>query len=311
MLSSSAGNLYWMARYVERAENTARLLGATHRMWLMSGGRQEWSSVATLYGCADSFAARHPEPTVEAFVNFMALDLDNPISIASCLRAARTNARAERNILSTPVWEYLNETWLETRECTGTRLSGAAIQPFLDHMKKQTCLVSGACFGTMLRDEAFSFLLLGTEIERADNTARILDVKYHILLPREEPVGGGVDYYQWSEILQGISALRTYRRVYSSVISPLRVAEMMILHADLPRSMHHCYREINGQLDELARLHGVRHESHRLAGEIYSRLRYARIDDLFASGLHEFLLGFVGQNNRLGAEIARNYLFSP
>ncbi|MCK6444044.1 alpha-E domain-containing protein [Elstera cyanobacteriorum] len=311
MLSSTAGNIYWMGRYIERATNTARMLEATNRMWLMAGGSREWQSLAMAFGLDENFEKKYPDRAVGDFVTFMGVDSSNPSSIAASIQAARYNARAERNNLTVSVWEYLNEASIQLRSKLDKPLTGSAIQDFLDWTKRQMILVAGACETTLLRDEAYHFLSLGTYIERADNTARILDSKYHILLPQGEKVGGGVDYYQWTEILNCINALRTYRRVYSSAVLPWRVAELMILRSDLPRSLHFCLTQIMDNLDALAQIYGTRHECHRLCGVLASGLRYGKVDDIFKRGLHEFLVEFIDKNNDLGVEITRNYLINP
>ena len=165
-------------------------------------------------------------------------------------------------------------------------------------MKERSHLFRGVVFGTMLHDDAFRFIRLGTFIERADNTARILDVKYHVLLPETEQVGGYVDYYQWGALLRSVGAFRAYRRVYHDTVYPWRIAELLILRADMPRSLHHCYEVVIGTLDELAGKKQL--ECRRLAGQIYARLRYGRIDKIFQSGLHEFLIDFIASNSALG-----------
>ncbi|MFD2264655.1 alpha-E domain-containing protein [Lacibacterium aquatile] len=310
MLSSTAANLYWIGRNVERASNTASLLKATHRMWLMAGGAREWRSMAATYGVNESFGKKFPNKSVSDLLSFMALDGDNPSSILTSIRSARSNARTERNNLTVSVWEYLNDTWLALRDRIGAGIPEGEEQEFLDWVRERTSLINGALTNTLLRDEAYDFLQLGVHIERADNTARILDSKYHILLPQGETVGGHVDYYQWSEILACVNALRTYRRVYSSAIFPWRVAELLILREDLPRSLHFCLKQIDSHLVNLAGIYGSRHESHRLAGKLHGELRYGKVDDLFTTGLHEFLVEFIKRNNQLGQEIAENYLFA-
>jgi len=308
MLSSTARNLYWMGRYIQRAENTARMLEATNRMALLSGSDREWRSVPAIYGLEESFAGRHAKPAMDDLLHFMLLDADNPSSALSCMRAARNNARAERNNLTTDVWESLNATWLELRGMDQDRGDGFDYRALMDWIKKQAVMVTGAGYSTLLRDDAFNFVMLGTYIERADNTARILDVKYHILLPSGERVGGSLDYYQWAEVLSCIGAYRTYRRVYSSKIEPWRVAELMILRHDLPRSLRFCLMQIDENLNQLAELYGARGEAHRLAGKLHSRLRYGRIDSIFHDGLHEFLTDFIRRNSKLSGEIERQFL---
>jgi len=310
MLSSTAKNLYWMARYIQRAENTARMLEATNRMALLSGSDREWRSVPAIYGLERDFAGRGGKPVMDDLLHFMTLDEANPSSVLSCVRDARNNARAERNSLTTDVWEGLNSTWLELQAIARTPRAGLDYRAFLDWTKKQAVMVTGAGYSTLMRDDAFNFVMLGAYIERADNTARILDVKYHILLPTGEPEGGSLDYYQWAEVLSCIGAYRTYRRVYSSKIEPWRVAELMILRHDLPRSLRFCLHQVDEQLTQLAELYGTRGEATRLAGKLYARLRYGRIDSIFQDGLHEFLTDFVRRNARLSEEIGRQFLMA-
>ena len=308
MLSSTARHLYWMARYIQRAENTARMLEATNRMALLSGSDVEWRSVPLIYGLGEVFAQRHAPSTMDDLLHFMTLDAANPSSVLNCMRIARNNARDERNNLTTDVWESLNATWLELRGMTVGPAQGFDYRALIDWIKKQAVMVTGAGYSTLLRDDAFNFVMLGTYTERADNTARILDVKYHILLPSGERVGGSLDYYQWAEVLSCIGAYRTYRRVYSSEIEPWRVAELMILRYDLPRSLRFCLMQIDENLNQLAELYGARGEANRLAGKLHSRLRYGRIDSIFQDGLHEFLTDFIQRNAKLSAEIGRQFL---
>jgi uncharacterized alpha-E superfamily protein len=240
-------------------------------------------------------------------LHFMTIDEANPSSVLSCLRAARNNARDERNNLTTDLWESLNGTWLDL-QAMARGGDGVDYRQFLDWTKKQAVMATGAAQSTLLRDDAYNFVMLGLQIERADNTARILDVKYHILLPKGERVGGSLDYYQWAEVLSCIGAYRTYRRVYSSKIEPWRVAELMILRHDLPRSLRFCLGQIDRNLAELAELYGRRGEADRVAGKLHARLRYARIDTIFQDGLHEFLTDFIRMNARLSDEIGRQFL---
>ncbi|MCC6468499.1 MAG: alpha-E domain-containing protein [Alphaproteobacteria bacterium] len=308
MLSSTAKNLYWMARYIQRAENTARVLEATNRMALLSNSDREWRSVPLIYGLDADFAERHPSPTMRDMLHYLTIDEANPSSVASCFRAARNNARDERNNLTIDLWESLNGTWLELQGMMRGIGDGIDFRQFLDWTKKQAVMATGAAQSTLLRDDAYNFVMLGLQVERADNTARILDVKYHILLPKGERVGGSLDYYQWAEVLSCIGAYRTYRRVYSSKIEPWRVAELMILRHDLPRSLLFCLGQVDRNLGELAELYGARGEATRLAGKLYSKLRYARIDTIFQDGLHEYLSDFIRGNARLSEEISRQFL---
>ena len=318
MLSRTAANLYWLARYMERAENLARMLDVAERTSLMpsvitagDGARpdyNEWRSVLAASGNSEGFYATHDEATREQVVHYLALDQSNPGSIRSCIETARSNARAVRTALTADLWESLNQTWLDLIATKREEFRRGELQTFLDWVKERTLLFSGGATSTLLRGEGYRFLRLGTFVERAGNTARMLDVKYHIILPDDQEIGGVTDYYQWTALLRSFSASRSYYRIYRDALTPWHIAEFMILSAEMPRSLTACLAETHGLLEQLADMHGRHSECHRLAGQLYSRLRYARIDDIFEVGLHEFLTGFIAQNDRVSDEVAVAYL---
>lgn len=311
MLSRTADNLYWLGRYVERAENLARILEVADRMALTpSGGgahRDEWHSAVVISGCEDGFYKKHDAATAAAVVDYIARDPDNPASIRSCLQRARTNGRAVRAALTRPMWETLNATWLDLDSREG-RIAGGDLRDLLEWVRERALLFHGAVADTMLRDDGHIFLQLGTMLERADNTARLLDVKYHVLLPEDEEVGGGLDFYQWAAVLRGASALGSYAYLYRDGIKPWQVGELLILRPEMPRSLVGCLGVMVELLGQLADLYGRKHECQRLAGEMHSRLRYGRIDTIFRTGLHEYLTAFIQQNNILGLEVSKAYL---
>jgi uncharacterized alpha-E superfamily protein len=310
MLSRIADNLYWMARYIERAENTARMLDIAHRMALMPTGlaepAQEWDAPLLITGVYNSYFGKYPARSEDDVIRYLALDPENPTSILGSLEAARENARSVRGSITAEMWEDLNGTWLEIREMTLERVKRMGVRDFFEWVKSRSHLFRGVTHGTMLRDEAFQFIRLGTFIERADSTARILDVKYHILLPSIREVGGAADYYQWGALLRSVSAFQAYKKVYRDQIKPLRVAELLILREDMPRSLHACMNEVNDILGII----GNPGEPQRLAGEMHAALHYGRIDDIFAQGLHEYLSSFLARVSRLGDVISGHY-FSP
>ncbi len=314
MLSRTADNLYWMGRYIERAENNARILDVAQRMSMMpstpEAAATQWQSVVTISGGDETFPERHDVADEQSVLAFMALDADNPSSIYSSLKAARENCRGIRHAVPTEVWEAVNATWIDIRDMTEAQIRARGVQQFYDWVKERSSLFRGISVGTMLHDEAFHFTRLGTFIERGDSTARILDVKYHILLPQGEGVGGATDYYQWAALLRSVSAFRNYRSLYGAEVVPLQVAELLILVEAMPRSIHHCQSEIVLHLDALAERYGQKHECHRLAGETHSRLKYGKIEQMFDQGLHEYLTDYVERNARLGAEIADNFLLN-
>lgn len=311
VLSRSADHLYWMSRYVERAENTARILDVSDRMGLLTAGDatrtgSEWDAVLKITGDANGFRARFPEPTAENVIAHMTLDPDNPSSIYSTIRAARENARAERVGITTEMWEALNSTWIELSGLTPQAIAARGYRNFFDWIKERSHLFRGSTVATMLHDDRYHFLRLGTFIERADNTARILDVKYHILLPNLSDVGGAIDHFQWGALLRSVSAYRNYHHAYKQVITPVNVADLLIFNDRFPRSLHSCHNEIVYLLDLIEGPRGA--EAARQAGEMHAVLHYGRIEAVFAGGLHEFLSDFIVRNNRLSGEIQSGYL---
>jgi uncharacterized alpha-E superfamily protein len=314
MLSRTANELYWMARHIERAENTARLLDVTYRTSLMPYQVREpglawadpWSVPLVTLGLATAYYQRHPELTAENALRFMILDPANTSSIYECLRTARESARAVRGAITSEMYEDLNSAWIEMRSYDYERIQASGVSDFLDWVKMRSHLFRGVTFGTMLRDEAYHFIRLGTHMERADNTARILDTKYHILLPSIDDVGGAVDYYQWASLLQSLSGFESYRKIYSDVIAPRRIAELLILRDDMPRSLHSCMNFIHDTLGILCDAQS--RELERQAGELHARLHYARTDDIMEFGLHEYLMEFLEHISELGAEVSRVFL---
>lgn len=312
MLSRSAENLYWMARYVERAENAARALDAALRMSLLETDGAErnsaWASIVEVGPEPEVFRERFGEANAGTVMAYMAVDRENQSSIVSCIAAARENARAERARITTELWESLNDTWLAIEDLDEAGLRARGYRTFFEWVKERSQTFNGVLLGTMLRDEAMFFVELGMYLERADNTARLVDVKYHVLLPEVEYVGGAVDYYQWAALLRSLGALRAYRRIYKDSIAPWQVAELLILRGDVPRALHRCYEVITVTLDSL--VGPGRLPCQQLAHEIFAGLRYGNIDEITREGLHEFLDAFVLRNSRLGRRIQRDFLMA-
>jgi uncharacterized alpha-E superfamily protein len=314
MLSRTANELYWMGRHIERAENTARLLDVTYRMSLLPYQVREpglawaepWAVPLITTGLATAFYGTHGMLTAEEVLQYMIFDPANPSSIVNCMHAARESARSIRGAITSEMYEDLNAAWLEIRTYDYDRLQAIGVQEFCDWVKMRSHLFRGVTFGTMLRDEAYHFLRLGTHVERADNTARILDTKYHLLLPSATDVGGAIDYYQWASLLQSVSGLESYRKIYSDVISPRRVAELLVLRSDMPRSLHSCMNFIYETLQILCS--GDGQEVSRMAGELHARLHFARTDEVIRFGLHEYLMDFLDRISELGEEIKRRFL---
>jgi len=308
MLSSTADKLFWMARYSERADNLARMLDVNYRMSLFPQGpqgiTQGWSALLAISDLVGEFKNRYSEMTAENSLAFFAFDHANPSSIVSCWRAVRENARAVRGVLTAEAWETVNSTWLELRDLDASKSMDTS--EFFEWVKYRAHLMKGVLRSTMLRDEAYHFTWLGTYLERADNTARILDVKYHTLLPRGQDVGGAADYYQWSALLHSVAAFEIYRRVYRDVITPRRVAELLILRDDMPRSLNHCVTQVFSHLQAVRNHHSA--ETERRTGELQASLHFGRIEDVFEIGLHEYLMSFLERVHDLGERLSHDFL---
>ena len=314
MLSRTADHLFWMSRYTERAENTARMLDINYQTALLPQstavaqvGLQGLLSISELL---HPYTEKHGEITSQAVMEFMVKDEENPSSIISCLRAARENARAVRGTLTTEVWETLNTTWLDVNRMLKAGEFEKDPAQFFEWVKFRSHLSRGVTLGTMLQDEAFHFLRLGTFLERADNTARLVDVKFHAV--QSDFFGNAnekdqeYDFYHWSAILRSVSAFEVYRKVYRDVIKPERVAELLILRADMPRSLHGSLNEV---LSNLSLVSSDPHsETLRRAGKLRADLQFAKIDEILATGLHAFLTQFLDRVNELGAHISREFL---
>ncbi|ACA21009.1 protein of unknown function DUF403 [Methylobacterium sp. 4-46] len=313
MLSRTADNLYWLSRYSERADFIARILDAALRLTALpasygGGESNEWASALASAGSAEVFKPLYDSVNEHTVRDFLAFSPHNPSSIRSCLQTARENARSVRTALTVEMWESINEAWLTLRSYEGRDLSREEFARFLDWVKGVSLAFDGSAYRTMLRNDAYWFTRLGVAIERADNTARILDVKYHVLLPETERVGGSLDYFQWTTILREVSALTAYHWVYRESIKPWLVADLLILNRQMPRSLANCYEMLVRHLDLIADAYGRRGPSQRLSSNMLARLDSASVESIFAGGLHEFIQGFIQDNNRLGAAITEQYL---
>ncbi|HMO30886.1 alpha-E domain-containing protein [Enterovirga sp.] len=311
MLSRTADSLYWVARYTERADFIARTLDATLRLTALPqaylGESNEWESAVASSCDLDLFHSLYEVADEETVRDFLAFNPANPSSILNCIQTARENARSVRTALTVEMWEALNGAWLELRNFD-KRMDREEFTRFLDWVKGVVLSFDGSSYRTMLRNDAFWFTRLGGAIERADNTARILDVKYHLLLPQTEWVGGSLDYYQWATILREVSAVTAYHWVYRESVKPWLVADLLILNRQLPRSLANCYEILVRHLDLIAGAYGRRGQSQRLASATLDRLSSARIEGIFGGGLHEFVEDFIATNNALGSAIADQYL---
>jgi uncharacterized alpha-E superfamily protein len=312
MLSRTADNLYWLARYVERAEYLARILDATLRLTALPlsylGSSNEWETAIATAGCGNAFFAAYAEANEETVTEFLAFSTSNPSSIRNCFAAARINARAVRTALTIEMWDTINSAWLELKKWGNGPASREEFARFLRWVLESSLRFDGSAYRTMLRNDAYWFSRLGVYLERADNTARILDVKYHLLLPEQEKVGGPLDYFQWASILRSVSALTAYHWVYRENVKPWLVADLLMLRDEMPRSLASCYENLVQNLDRIAKAYGRQGPAQRQARTVRARLENSKIDDILLSGLHEFIDDFVEDNNRLGNAVTQQYL---
>jgi uncharacterized alpha-E superfamily protein len=312
MLSRTADHLYWMSRYVERAESLARLVDAHYRMSLLPHSAetlaQSLSSTMTALQMDQAYAERHEAIVPRSVFEFVSLDREYTGSIYNCLRAARENARAVRGSLTSELWETLNSTWLDARSIVARRAGNADIGQFVEWVKERSHLTRGVTIGTMLRDEAFHFTRIGTFLERADSTARILTAHQTDLVPGAD-AGVVPDPFAWSVLLRALSAFEVYRRVYRDVITPFKVAQLLILRDDMPRSLLRCCKEVYQNLKAVANEQSA--ETERRAGEMHAILHFTRMEEITETGLPAFLAQFLKWLRDLGDRVASDFLVPP
>jgi uncharacterized alpha-E superfamily protein len=313
MLGRTAQNLFWLSRYVERAENMARMLEVGYRMSLTSrregGASEHLVSMMQAAEVDETFAATGKPADVASVSHFMMFDPENPSSVYSCLLAARTNARTVRTALTTEVWETINAAWLEYSQLRPRDITGGRLQEQLARIKEVSSQFRGAMLGTILRDAGYAFSQIGSYVERADNTARILDMKYYVLLPRANLIGGDVDIQQWTLILRAASAHRSYRHIYHDRYKAWNIADYLILRPEMPRSLIFCMQWINRMMDMLTLVYGKRLPCHDAAADMTAMLVGNNMDRIFANGLHEFLTEFIARNNALTESLSDSYNF--
>ena len=307
MLSRTADHLYWMARYLERAESLARMLDAHHRLSLLPRSHdavlQGWSATLVSLGMEQSFLEKYPSVTPRAAFDFIAFDRDHVGSIVCCLRAARENARAVRGTITSEMWETLNTTYLESRAFNAA-MPESGRGEFLEWVKYRAHLTRGVLAGTMMRDEALCFTKIGTFLERADNTTRLLEARWR------DPGGRGerlaTEASEWAVLLRAMSAFEIYRRITREPVTPTRVTELLLLRDDLPQSVHRCLSELYANLKSVANDQSA--ETLRRAGELHSQFLFGRFEELCASGVTTFLDRFQERLRDLGARIADDFL---
>jgi uncharacterized alpha-E superfamily protein len=312
MLSRTADNLYWIARYMERAETAARLLEVGARITLIpnagDGYRNEWDALLRAGGTADAFARKYGDPVQRNIESHLFFDQDNPSSVAACLSRARENGRIVRTALTTQVWDALNTAFQELRQLERLPRSELSLSRLTDWTMKHAATVRGAIDATLLRNDGWDFLRLGYALERADNTARLLDVKYFVLLPRVDFVGSGLDNYQWTTLLRAMSSHRAFHWAYGGEVTAAKIAHFLILNPQCPRSLITCVEEVNLHLDRLARGYGRSTSAQTLARGLLAGLAELTVEDIFDEGLHEFLTRHIAEVSALGASVRESYL---
>src|ERR1700755_90788 len=298
MLSRTAENLYWLARYVERAEYIARTIDATLRVTALPaayiGKTNEWESALLTAGVSASFHEIYEEANEPTAVDHLSFAAANPSSIKNCIENARLNSRSVRTALTSEMWDTINGAWIDLQEVWGKGAkTREELTRFLRFVQETSLRFDGSAYRTMLRNDAYWVSRLRPPLERADNTARILDVKYHVLLPEEEHVGGPLDYYQWTSILRSVSALTAYHWVYRETLKPWLIADLLILNDTLPRSLVSCYGNLVRNLDQIGVAYGRQGAAQRHARGVRNRLEHSHMDDIFQHGLHEFIQEFM------------------
>lgn len=319
MLSRTADCLYWMARYTERAENTARMLDVNHQTSLLPQPseflEQSWRKLLTISKLENVFLSKYDAINRENVLDFMIYETSNPSSIVSCLFAARENARVIRGKITSEVWETQNTTWLELQRILQTRHQSDQSR-LLEWVKHRCHLFRGVMHGTMLKNESFYFMNVGTLLERADNTARILQTKYedqtalHVIgktqKADDESSGEFFDFYHWAALLRSVSAFEIYRQIYSDQVTPKQVAELLIFNKQMPRSLVCCVNELIPLISEVKNQQSK--EIERLLGKLKATLDYSDVDEVFEQGLEEFIENFLERINHIADEFSSAYL---
>lgn len=312
MLGRTANGLFWMFRYLERAENTARLLDAGLRMSLtrdLVTAEEEWRSVIATAGQAAGYEASNATYNGVQAWNYILRDRDNPSSVLSMFGQVRQNARLVRNAITGELWEAINENWLKIKEQLARPVGENRVMETVATIRRAGTLAHGAMVGSMLRNEGYHFARAGTYMERADNTARILDMKYYLLLPSMSYIGSSLDTGQWDAVLRSVSGDRAYRWLNAGQADARGISEFLILDQRFPRSLAFCHAALREDMAALARMHGVEGQSNVLMRAADARLSSLTIDEVFDQGLHEFLLDFQASNAAIGNAIAQDYRF--
>ena len=312
MLGRHANGIFWMFRYLERAENTARLVDAGLQIALTSGveaADDEWRSILITSGLDKLYRQSHEDYSGMQVPDFMLRGSDNPGSILRMIESARTNAREVRTSLTREVWETNNETWMALKGMLANPVTERNLGDVLPLTRRQAALVRGAMEGTMLRNEIYNFARMGTFLERADNVARILDVKYYVLLPKVSMVGSTLDNRQWEAILRSLSGIRAYRWLNSGRMDARGITNFLILDRRFPRSLRFCVDKLDSNLRFLAEEYGSEGRSHELIRDAARELRETDVDTIIEQGLHEFINTAINRAAAVSAAISEDYRF--
>ncbi|MFN0115158.1 MAG: alpha-E domain-containing protein [Paracoccaceae bacterium] len=312
MLSRTATNLYWMGRYMERAEMTARLLEVGGRIALLPsaghGYRNEWDSLLQAAGTADGFAKKYGDPVQRNIESYLFFERDNPSSVASCIERARENGRIVRTALTSLVWDALNTAWSELRQLDRTPRSELELSRLTEWTMRQTALLRGAIDSTQLRQDGYDFLKLGYNLERTDNTARLMDVKYYVLLPQADFIGTGLDTWQWTTLLRAMSAHRAFHWAYGGEITAAKMAHFLILNPACPRSLIASVHAANDHLTLLSRRYRGSTPAQARARSMLAELAETNVEAIFEEGLHDFLTRFIREAAELACAVQESYL---
>ncbi|MGE4430090.1 MAG: alpha-E domain-containing protein [Sphingobium sp.] len=311
-LGKTAGGLFWMFRYLERSENLARLIEAGLRISLTRGGAagEEWRSVISTAGLTQAYEAGHDGYEAPQVVNYLLRDKSHGGSVLCMIEQARDNGRIVRTAITREVWEATNECYIMARAMLARPVREADLPDILAAIRRHSALVRGALHGTMLRNDIYNFARLGTFLERADNSARILDVKYYLLLPSIAHVGSLLDNSQWETVLRSLSAMHSFRWLHPGDARPIDIARFLILDGRFPRSITFCIRKMHENLCWLEREYGERLASQNISQQLIDHIEQASIERIFDSGLHEFLQAFMIENRKLAQQIEGDYRFT-
>lgn len=311
MLSRVAESIYWMSRYIERAENVARVVGVNILLQLdVPDPNAQWDPIVKVTGDDDAFKSRYPVADRANVIEFLAFDPENPNSIVSCISKARENARTVREVISSEMWNEINRLHLDLQSPIAREQAQSSAHDFFTEIKRASHLIEGTKNETMPHGEAWHFTRIGRHMERADKTSRILDVKYFLLLPSPDDVGKPVDDLQWSALLRSASAFEAYRKVYGPV-SAAAVTAFLLLDREFPRSVVHCAGAAELSLHAITNTPARRftNRAERALGRLVAELDYTDVDEVIADGLHEFLDGLQAKLNVVGDEITKTFFY--